>query len=204
MEVGPDEAIVNLCKWPRKVFPSLAENCLPWVSASTLYIGAIILFAMGIVLLTRPYRLSGTRRQKMGIGFALICFSVVIGIWGLSFIASGDQTIRPEPIATGPEPKNPTQKTVSGVRKHVYEGLVKARNDLLQIKKDDLSCQTLADWQARADAATRLAHADGIGIHNPISQYLGSCQKITDTNVLNDIRAAVVQLLDQGIQASGG
>src|SRR5579871_4630628 len=80
MEVGPDEAVVNFCKWPRKLIPPLAENCLRGVSEAQLYVTAIILFAIGIIWITWPYRQIGTRRGKMAIGIALICFSVVVGI----------------------------------------------------------------------------------------------------------------------------
>jgi hypothetical protein len=205
MEVGPDEAIINLCKWPRKALPSLAENCLPGLSASQVYVAAITLLAIGIIWLTRPYRQIGTRRHKMAVGIALLCFSIVVGIWGLSIIASGSQstTVAANSSSAAESPTtNPTSK--SGGRRHILEGLVKARDDLLQIKKDELSCQALTEWQARADTATRLAHADGIGVHNPISQYIGSCQRITDVDLLNDIRASIVQLLNQGIQSAGG
>ncbi len=109
------------------------------------------------------------------------------------------------------EPSRPTAPSLgssstpnpSGIRKYVFEGLVKARDDLLQIKKDDLSCEALAAWQARADTATRLAHANGIGVHNPISQHVGACRGITDIELLDAIRMSIVQLLNQGIQAAG-
>jgi hypothetical protein len=64
MEVGPDDAVVNICKWPRKFFPSLAENCLPGLFATELNILAIILLAFGLVWLTRPYRRTGTWQKK--------------------------------------------------------------------------------------------------------------------------------------------
>jgi hypothetical protein len=90
------------------------------------------------------------------------------------------------------------------IRRFVLDGLGKARADLLSIRKEDLSCAALSAWQQRADAATRLAHANGIGIHNPISQYLGACGNTTDPNLLEALRGSIVKLLDQGIQAAGG
>jgi hypothetical protein len=111
-----------------------------------------------------------------------------------------------KPAPKNPEPtiadSTPTPKP-SGIRKYIFDGLTNARDDLLSIKKDNLSCDALNAWQTRADAATRLAHANGIGIHNPISQYLGACQKSTDIELLEAIRMSIVQLLNQGIQAAG-
>jgi hypothetical protein len=117
-----------------------------------------------------------------------------------------------KPVASSASPKNPEPAITeskatpqpSSIRKYIFEGLMKTREDLLQIKKEDLSCEALNAWQTRADAATRLAHANGIGIHNPISQYLGACQKITDVELLEAIRMSIVQLLNQGIQTAGG
>jgi hypothetical protein len=90
MQVGPDDAIINLCKWPRKAWPSLAENCLPGISPTELYVLAIFLFAVGIIWITKPYRTGGTRRHKMAVGLSLLCFSIVVGIWGMSILASSD------------------------------------------------------------------------------------------------------------------
>lgn len=95
MQVGPDDAVLNFCKWPRKFTPSLAENCLPWVSADELYIFAIVLLAGGLIWLTHPFLKIGTRQQKMAVGLALLFFSVGMGIWGLSIIAAGDRPAIP-------------------------------------------------------------------------------------------------------------
>jgi hypothetical protein len=105
-----------------------------------------------------------------------------------------------QPHATESKPSPPP----SGVRKYAIDGLMNARDDLLSLKRENLSCDALSSWQARADAATRLAHANGIGVHNPISQYLGACKNITDVDLLDAIRGDIVRLLNQGIQGAGG
>jgi hypothetical protein len=109
---------------------------------------------------------------------------------------------RPTAVAPPPTPK-PTVEP-NDIRSFVLDGLRKARADLLSIKREDLSCATLSAWQQRADAATRLAHANGIGVHNAISQYLGACGNTTDPNLLEALRGSIVKLLDQGVQAAGG
>ncbi len=106
MQVGPDDAVINLCKWPRKAFPALAENCLPGISANELYVLAIILFTVGVVWLTRPYRLSGTLRKKMVIGLTLLVCGCALGVVGLSIIAAGDGKSTTK-IATSSPPPNP-------------------------------------------------------------------------------------------------
>jgi hypothetical protein len=90
----------------------------------------------------------------------------------------------------------------NGVYKYIADGLTTAREDLLNIKKDRLSCNEMSAWQARADTSTRLAHAKGIQIHNSIAQHLGACQKVTDVELLDAIRTSIVQLLDQGIESA--
>lgn len=105
-------------------------------------------------------------------------------------------------------PQNATPSAVSPqqppVQKFIRDGLVKARADLVGLKKEELSCAALSAWQTRADATTRLAHANNIQIHNGISQHLGACQNITDTDLLDAIRTSILQLLDQGIRSAGG
>lgn len=116
-----------------------------------------------------------------------------------------------EPKAQNPEPVRPEPKPVSeptptsepsGVYKYIVDGLTKAREELLSIKKENLSCNALSQWQERADTTTRLAHANNVQIHNPISQQLSACRNITDVELLNAIRMSIVNLLDRGIQAA--
>jgi hypothetical protein len=97
--------------------------------------------------------------------------------------------------------KNPTPQS-NDIHRYIVDGLTKAREDLPQIKKESLSCETINAWQTRADTATRLAHANGISIHNPISQHLSACQNVTDVELLDVIRSNIVQLLNKGIQSA--
>jgi hypothetical protein len=108
MQVGPDDAVLNLCKWPRKAFPDMAENCLPGVSASQIYIVAAILIALGVIWLTQPYLKGGTRREKMSVGLTLLFLSLGVGIWGLSIIASGENLNK---YAGGEPTTKPNQHT---------------------------------------------------------------------------------------------
>ena len=111
-----------------------------------------------------------------------------------------EQPPKVEPLVVTPKPA----AQPNGINKYIVDGLTKARDDLLNIKKGDLSCAALSAWQQRADAATRLAHAHGIGIHNTISQYVGACGNITDHDEVDAIRENIVQILNQGIQGAGG
>lgn len=106
------------------------------------------------------------------------------------------------PSSPTAEPKTTAPQTV--VQKYIAAELLKARSDLVDIRREGLSCDALSAWQERASTATRLAHANGIGIHNPISQHLSACRNITDVNLLDAIRDSIIKLLDQGIQAAGG
>jgi hypothetical protein len=105
------------------------------------------------------------------------------------------------PAVSSPPVRTPTPSP-NGVYKYIADGLTTAREDLLNIKKDRLSCNEMSAWQARADTSTRLAHAKGIQIHNSIAQHLGACQKVTDVELLDAIRTSIVQLLDQGIESA--
>jgi hypothetical protein len=72
MQVGPDDAIANLCKWPRKLSPSLAENCSRGLSGEYLYVVAAGLVLLGVVWLAPPLRAHGTKSQKMIVGISLL------------------------------------------------------------------------------------------------------------------------------------
>jgi hypothetical protein len=127
----------------------------------------------------------------------------------LHWLSERQQETSPVPPVVTPSqnrepPRTERQVPLRPSQKYIIQGLTKARDDLLSIKKEDLSCDALNAWQLGASDATRLAHANGIGIHNPISQYLSACQNITDIGLLDAIRMSVVQLLDQGIQSAGG
>jgi hypothetical protein len=97
-----------------------------------------------------------------------------------------------------PEPKPTTEPT--GIFKFVAQGLSAARTDLIELKAENLSCDALAQWQARADGATRLAAANGITVvHFTISQQVGACRTITDPDLLAEMRKSLVAVLDGGI-----
>ncbi len=132
-----------------------------------------------------------------GVGF--ICFAGLY-LWPSS--PPQEPSTRNEPVHPArPAPEAAPIPEPTGVYKFIVDGLTKARADLLGIKKEELSCNALAQWQERASTATRLAHANNIQIHNPISQHLSACQNSTDVELLSAIRMSVVNLLDQGIQA---
>jgi hypothetical protein len=82
----------------------------------------------------------------------------------------------------------------------ISKGLTKARDDLLAIPKNELSFERLSAWQAEASAATRTAHANGIGVHNPISNFIGAVQGVTDKDHLEAVRMQIVELLNAGIK----
>lgn len=48
-QTGPDEAVVNFCKWPRKHWPSLPEDCLHGLPGPGLYLIAAFLIVGGVV-----------------------------------------------------------------------------------------------------------------------------------------------------------
>lgn len=107
MQVGPDDAVLNLCKWPRKLFPSLAENCLPGVSETDLYVAVTLISCGSILWFGWPYLKEATRRARMISGIIILCCGVVISIFGLSIIAAGDvpkgiiaSTDKPQPTLT--------------------------------------------------------------------------------------------------------
>jgi hypothetical protein len=61
MQVGPDEAEINLCKWPKKVWPSLSADCLHGTPAWFLYLVSISLIFLGFIWFFWP-RIIGTVR----------------------------------------------------------------------------------------------------------------------------------------------
>jgi hypothetical protein len=92
----------------------------------------------------------------------------------------GSNEQKPQP----PEPRSESKPAAepTGIFKFVDRDLTKARTDLLDIETEDLSCDALAQWQARADKATRLAAANGLtGVHFSISQQVGACRDIAIT-----------------------
>ena len=91
MQVGPDDAILNVCKWPRKLAPSLAEDCLPGGSSDVIHIVAVALVCVGLLWFGWPYLEHGTRRARMITGILILCCGMGIGIFGLSIIAAGEQ-----------------------------------------------------------------------------------------------------------------
>jgi hypothetical protein len=176
-----------------------------WGSLSIIVL-AFIFFACDLGL--HLARRKGTKKLLAAL---LIAGGITATISGLVILFDASPATKSKEIAaSGPAPTPSTPQSAApkaqptGVHKYIVEGLTKAREDLVGIKKEELSCDALAAWQARADTATRLAHANGIGIHNPISQHLSACRNIADVELLDAIRTSIVQLLDQGIQAAGG
>ncbi|MCP3466273.1 hypothetical protein [Bradyrhizobium sp. CCGUVB23] len=92
MQVGPDDAIANLCKWPKKLTPSLTESCSRGLSSEYLYVVAAGLVFLGLVWLTAPLRTHGTKSQKMIVGISLLITSIALGVWALSILAAGDRS----------------------------------------------------------------------------------------------------------------
>jgi hypothetical protein len=54
MGVGPDEAEINLCKWPRKLFANVPDACLHGIPSWALYLVALLLIIGGIAWLVWP------------------------------------------------------------------------------------------------------------------------------------------------------
>jgi hypothetical protein len=93
----------------------------------------------------------------------------------------------------------PAAKATNPINGLVVAGLTTAMIDLNAIKKEDLSSATLAAWQARADKATRLAHANGIWLHNTISNHLSAAQRMADVDELDLVRHRLAQLIEETI-----
>jgi hypothetical protein len=51
MQVGPDEAEINLCKWPRKLFADLPDACLHGAPTWLLYLISAALILIGLAWL---------------------------------------------------------------------------------------------------------------------------------------------------------
>jgi hypothetical protein len=191
----PEDAISNLSLWAEwcgihRIPPWLRDRhaddvAFRWARLAT--ITTIILIVSGGAYLTWPPNIQTPSNP------------------GASPSLEGPKAVTPAPHREDAPTATP-RPTVdpNDIRRFVLDGLGKARADLLSIRKEDLSCAALSAWQQRADAATRLAHANGIGVHNPISQYLGACGNTTDLNLLEALRGSIVKLLDQGMQAAGG
>jgi hypothetical protein len=163
------------------------------------------------------------RLTRVQITLSVIAILVAVVLWGLNFLKPSGPTstvngpVNGIGINTGTinihEPAAPAQPTIrapdpapiskpNGIYKAIVEKLTAARLDLLGMKTADLSCKALEDWQSRADTATRLAWANGVQIHNAITQHMSSCRDITDVELLDAIRTNIVALLDQGIAAA--
>lgn len=91
MQVGPDDAVLNLCKWPHKIATTIPENCLPGISDNELYLAAVILVSAGLLWFGWPYFKDGHRRASMIAGILIVCCGVGLGIFGLSIIAGGEK-----------------------------------------------------------------------------------------------------------------
>jgi len=91
MQVGPDDAILNFCKWPRK-FVTVPENCLPGATAHELYLLAVLLVSISLLWFGRPYLKRTVGRARMIIGILILCCGCGIGVFGLSIIAGGGES----------------------------------------------------------------------------------------------------------------
>jgi hypothetical protein len=92
MQVGPDDAILNFCKCPRKLAPAVPENCLPGMIADQLYVVAVVLICAGLLWFGWPYLNHGTKRARMLSGIFILCCGAGIGVFGLSIIAAGESS----------------------------------------------------------------------------------------------------------------
>jgi hypothetical protein len=81
----------------------------------------------------------------------------------------------------------------------IMDGLIKAHNALIAIPREELSFKRLSEWQADATTATRLAHANGINLHNPIAQHLSALQHTSDIDVMEAVRNRIVAMMRQTI-----
>ena len=86
---------------------------------------------------------------------------ILVGIVGVGIYLTSSRTALTNPSVVTPIPPTQTQQPTptepSGVYKYIVDGLTKAREDLLSIRKEDLSCNALSQWQERASTAARLA-----------------------------------------------
>jgi len=91
MQVGPDDAVLNFCKWPRKLAPSLSENCLLGATANDVYVAIVLLFCASVLWFGWPYRKKSTQRAHMIYGIIILCCGMLVGVFGLSIIAAGER-----------------------------------------------------------------------------------------------------------------
>jgi hypothetical protein len=89
---------------------------------------------------------------------------------GLTEKAAAPAPVPIKPAQHAPDDPTPIGKQRRPIDDIISNGLTKARDSLLAIPKNELSFERLSTWQVEASAATRTAHANGIGIHNPISR----------------------------------
>lgn len=76
---GPDEAEINFCKWPRKLFTGLPEACLHGFPIEGIWLIAATLIAAGIIwfLWPRLKRDNIPRMTLIGLGVAWVVMTVV-------------------------------------------------------------------------------------------------------------------------------
>jgi hypothetical protein len=55
MQVGPDEAEINLCKWPKKLWPNLPDACLHGTPTWLLYLISVGLILIGLIWFFWPH-----------------------------------------------------------------------------------------------------------------------------------------------------
>ena len=207
---------------PDKWASFLVEGFPAWITPSIVRTTFLLLAALVSVQLVWPlisYAINAVpnaiwrRSGVMITGLLIFVVGIVCVAVGAKIVYNAANSTRAVVSAITPRTANATPTTLhpplspsgSGSadnQNYIAVGLMKAREDLLSLKKENLTCAALNQWQARADTFTRLAHAEGIGVHNPISQYLGACQNITDVEILDKIRTGIVRLLDQGIEAA--
>jgi hypothetical protein len=127
MQVGPDDAILNLCKWPRKLNQALPENCLPGVvTISGLHLAATVLVCVGLLWFGWPYLKDGPRQRRMIAGIFILCCGVGIGIFGLSIIAAGDRPLPTTEPDSAPVPLQATLSPLPSARPQAQYGALHA------------------------------------------------------------------------------
>ena len=53
-QVGPSDAELNLCKWPKAVLSGIPDHCLAGMSTTTFYILTSVMFVLGVIWLLLP------------------------------------------------------------------------------------------------------------------------------------------------------
>jgi hypothetical protein len=107
---GPDEAEINFCKWPRKIFTSWPEACLQGFPIEGIWVISAMLMASGIIwfLWPRLKRDNIPRMTLIGLGIAWVAMTVVFATALLQHYTDsagpqqGEKPSSPNPVAKQP------------------------------------------------------------------------------------------------------